>query len=493
MELLKSTAIEQQVDPLHILNFVERLKREKIHIHSFLLLRHDKVIAQGGFSPYRTDCRHMLFSLSKSFTSMAAGFAVQEGLLSVEDKVLSFFPDVLKGRPCENMEKMRVKHLLTMNTGHDREPFFLLPQREYDWAYEFLTSYVAFEPGTHFLYNTTATYMLSVIITKVTGEKVFDYLKPRLFEPLGFDRDIWWEESPQGYTAGGVGLNLSAEDIARFGLFLLHKGNVDGVQLLRKEWFEEAVYPWSDNSSNDQPDWKQGYGYQLWRCVPDKAYRADGAFGQYCVVCPEQKLVLALTGGYPQMQRVLTALWEEILYRLDEPADSGKAEILQGRLEEELKSLVLPAYFEEEGKGEEITIPEYILGRKYTLSPNQFHIESLRFERLEEGYGISLQIGGNTSTFCLSDKEWTKGELNLQSDKLLTREKAWVLHHGLFEKISVKGTSCEDGLCFDMIFTETPFCDTWNISWHKDWISLHIKRDQSFMEVEIQAFGVLCN
>lgn len=490
MDLIKSTAVTEHVNPGHILNFIERLERQKIHIHSFLLLRRDKVIARGGCAPYRPDKRHMLFSLSKSFTSAAIGFAVQEGQLSVEDKVLSFFPEVLKGKPCENMEKMKIKHLLTMNTGHDKEPFFLLPGKEYDWAYEFLTSYIALEPGTHFLYNTTATYMLSVILTKVTKKTVFEYLKPRLFEPLGFSEDIWWEESPQGYTAGGVGLNLSTEDIARFGTFLLHKGNINGVQLLNKEWFEEAVHPWSDNSSNDQPDWKEGYGYQLWRCVPDNVFRADGAFGQYCVVCPDQELVLSLTGGYPRMQRVLTALWEEILYRLEEPFNPEDVKEKQEELERKLESLVLPAYFEEEGRKAELFIPEHVLNKNYTLSSNLYQIENLCIEKAEGEYQITLTIGGNISTFSLSSGEWKEGELNLSAQKQLTEEKAWTIYEGMYEKIGVKAAADKEGLYFEMVYTETPFCDIWNIRWHNNFIEVHINRDQGFKETEINTLGI---
>src|SRR5262249_2559045 len=171
------------------------------------------------------------------------------------------------------------------------------------WTKKFLAHPVPFKPGTHFLYNSPATYMLSAIVQKVTGMTVLDYLRPRLFEPLGFENPTW-VASPQGISAGAYGLFARTEEIARFGQLYLQKGMWDGRQLIPAAWVEVATAPKSD--------WDQGYGYQFWRSRHN-SYRGDGAFGQYCLVIPELDAVVAITSGVLDMQRVLNLVWEKLL------------------------------------------------------------------------------------------------------------------------------------------------------------------------------------
>ena len=215
-----------QVDSQGIIQFLDDMKTRKLHIHKLMILRHGKVLVKTAFDPWSTEDLHMLFSLSKSFTSTAVGFAVQEGLLSVSDRLIDFFPELLTNTPCENMQKLTVKHLLTMNTGHDAEPRYSGD----NWESIFIRSYIVEEPGTHFLYNTSGTFMLSAIVQKVTGKKTLDYLKEKLFTPLGMSMDAWAEESPSGVFTGGVGLNVRIEDIAKLGQFYLQKGKWNGKQ-----------------------------------------------------------------------------------------------------------------------------------------------------------------------------------------------------------------------------------------------------------------------
>jgi CubicO group peptidase (beta-lactamase class C family) len=249
-----------------------------------------------------------LYSLSKSFTSTAVGLAVAEGKLSVDDEVLKFFPDDAPADPSANLKSMRVSDLLRMNTGHQAEP----PRKPDEvWTKVFLAHPVPFKPGTHFLYNTSATYMQSAIVQKVTGQTVLDYLTPRLFEPLGIDGPTW-EKSPQGISTGGYGLSVRTEDIAKFGQLYLQKGKWQGKQLVPEAWIDAATARQTSNGSNPNSDWDQGYGYQFWRCRHG-AYRGDGAFGQYCVVLPEQDAVIAITSGLRDMQAVLNLVWDKLL------------------------------------------------------------------------------------------------------------------------------------------------------------------------------------
>ncbi len=203
---------------------------------------------------------------------------------------------------------MRVRHLLSMSTGHAEDTTrYLREEKDGNWVKAFLAQPVEYEPGTHFLYNSGATYMLSAIVQKLSGLKVVDYLRPRLFEPLGIENPRW-ETWPQGINTGGWGLNINTEDIARFGQLYLQSGMWHGQRLVPAAWIEEATARQVSNGSNPDSDWEQGYGYQFWRCRHN-AYRGDGAFGQYCLVMPDQDAVLAITSGVSDMQAVLNVIW----------------------------------------------------------------------------------------------------------------------------------------------------------------------------------------
>jgi hypothetical protein len=229
--------------------------------------------------------------------------------MSLDDEVLKFFPDDVPAESSPNLKAMRVRDLLRMATGNQTEAPVLTENGP--WTRTFLAHPVPFKPGTHFLYNSPATYMLSAIVQKVTGMTVLDYLKPRLFEPLGIDNPSW-VLSPQGISAGAYGLSLRTEDIARFGQLYLQKGKWKGRQLVPSGWIEEATARQTSNGSSPKSDWDQGYGYQFWRSRHN-TYRGDGAFGQYCMIIPEFDAVVVITSGVRDMQSVMNLVWDKLL------------------------------------------------------------------------------------------------------------------------------------------------------------------------------------
>lgn len=336
--LPRSTPEEQGISSSAVRAFVEAAD-EKIHtLHSFMLVRYGHVIAEGWWAPEAAEKRHVMWSLSKSFNATAVGLAAAEGKLSLEDPVLKFFPKEAPSEPNEHLKAMRVRDLLTMSGGHDGEPkidFAAGPTLQGFFAHP-----VTHQPGTWFRYNTPGSYMLSAIVTKATGQTVLDYLKPRLFEPLGIDQPEWGVTS-EGYSLGGYGLSIRTEDVARFGQLYLQKGKWQGKQLLSEKWVEEATARQVDNSkapSARTVDWQQGYGFQFWRCQHN-AYRGDGRDGQICLVLPEQDAVVAITAQTSQMQTELDLVWEKLLPAFQAqalPADVAE----QGKLKQVLGSLV---------------------------------------------------------------------------------------------------------------------------------------------------------
>ncbi|QDT39885.1 serine hydrolase domain-containing protein [Stratiformator vulcanicus] len=334
--LPRSSPESQGISSEAILEFVNAADQQVDQMHSFMLVRHGRVVAEGWWAPEAADKPHILWSLSKSFTSMAVGLAVEEGKLSIDDKVLSFFPDEAPDDPSANLKAMTVRDLLTMATGHDPIPHM---EPDDQWVEKFLATPVVKQPGSDFLYSTPGTFMLSAIVQKVTGETVNDYLKPRLFTPLGI-KDPRWDKNPQGITIGGYGLYICTEDIAAFGQFLLQGGKWNGKQLVPEEWVAKATSLQIDNPDgphSGNADWRQGYGFQFWQCRHN-AFRGDGRDGQICLVLPEHDAVIAITAKTSQMQLQLDLIWKHLLPAFkDSPLPEDKTS--HARLKSKLKML----------------------------------------------------------------------------------------------------------------------------------------------------------
>ncbi|HEY5748075.1 MAG TPA: serine hydrolase [Chryseolinea sp.] len=373
-----------------ILNFIEAAEKErKDELHSFVLLRHGQIAAQGWWNPFNPDSPHMLFSLSKSFTSTAIGMAQAEGLLNINDKVTSFFPDETPKDPSKNLQAMRIRDLLTMNTGHNDDATGRMQQDSTNWVKGFLSLPVEHKPGTHFVYNSAATYMLSAIIQKTSGKTLLEYLTPRLFEPLDIEHPTW-DTSPSGINIGGWGLKVRTKDIAQLGQLYLQKGMWQGKQLIPTAWVEEATKKQTSNGSNPDSDWEQGYGYQFWRCRHD-LYRGDGAFGQYCIVFPKQDAVLAITSGTADMGAIMNLVWDHLLPALSEKPVTENKEAFAA-LQTKLKSLSLSTI-----KGEP-TSPkmETVSNEPYTLEPNQEGISNMTFQLKANDPSLTLTVKNKT-------------------------------------------------------------------------------------------------
>jgi CubicO group peptidase (beta-lactamase class C family) len=378
--LPRSTPEEQGVSSSLLLEFVNALDTQIDGMHSMMIVRHGHVIAQGWWEPYGPEHNHVLYSLSKSFTSTAVGFAVAEGKLSIDDEVIKFFPEDTPANPSNNLKAMRVRDLLTMSTGHQDEPPISPDEMS---AKSFLAHPVPHLPGTHFKYNTAATFMLSAIVQKVTGQTVLDYLRPRLFQPLGIERPVW-ETNFQGISLGGYGLRVRTEDIAKFGQLYLQNGRWQGKQLLPAAWIQMATSKQVSNGSNPESDWNQGYGFQFWRCRHN-AYRGDGAFGQFCLVMPDQDAVIAITSGTGNMQAVLNVIWDKFL-----PACRQKKlrpdRVSQGELGKRLANLRVPPV-----RGAKTSaLAAEILNCRYVFPANDQKLGSVSVQSTDNGQNITL-------------------------------------------------------------------------------------------------------
>lgn len=451
--LPRSIPAKQSVSAKAILDFVHALEREEIEVHSFILLRHGHVIAEGTWSPYHSEDPHILNSLSKSFTSTAIGFAVMEGKLSVDDTVISFFPEYVTEDIAKNMAHLKVRHLLSMATGHKEDTTSFITEEE-DWVKAFLNLPIDYEPGTHFLYNTGATYMLSAILTKVTGIKLLDYLEPRLFEPLGMS-DITTTTCPKGIHFGGAGMKVKIEDIAKFGLLYLQKGKWEGKQILSEQWIEEATKKQISNGEGDN-DWAQGYGYQFWRCRHD-AYRGDGAFGQYCVVLPEQDAVLAVTSGVMEMSMILDIAWKHLL-----PGLAKNIEVDENYEKELASKLATLAYEPPNAHG----ISSHRLKwseKRFEAQTNSADITAFSFNFADEHDQLTIWDGAGEHHIKIGHGKWVESTSRLVGKRV---------------KVAVSGT-WKSRYQYELTvrLLGTPFCDTWTCDFINQAVRITVSRN----------------
>jgi CubicO group peptidase (beta-lactamase class C family) len=462
--LPRSAQEAQGIPSSAILAFVRAAEDELDALHSLMLVRHGHVVAEGWWEPYAPEHPHMLFSLSKSFTSTAVGLAVAEGRLSVDDPVLAFFPEDAPAEISDNLAAMRVRHLLSMVTGHAEDTtMFLRQSADGNWVRAFLARPVEHQPGRHFLYNTGASYVLSAIVQKLTSMTLLEYLQPRLFEPLGIEGPTW-ETCPRGINTGGFGLSVKTQDIARFGQLYLQEGAWQGQQILPAAWVREATTRQVDNAPSDTPEWEQGYGYQFWRCRHN-VYRGDGAFGQFCIVMPDQDAVLAITSGVGNMQAVLNRVWEHLLPAMGPtalPPDSTGQEALQLKL----SSLALtPA------QGAATSPLAARASARYILEPNEPEVESIAFDFGQDKTVVTVRDTHGERRIVCGSGDWVKGTT--------------IDERGQPQKVAASGAwTAEDTYTIKVCLYERPFCPTITCHFCEGQLTYTFKANVSFGPLE---------
>jgi CubicO group peptidase (beta-lactamase class C family) len=444
--LPRSTPEAQGLSSDGVLKLVNALDAGVNEIHSLVLVRHGQVVAEGFWAPYSVDDVQVLYSGSKSFNATAVGMLADAGRLSVEDLVLSKFPELAPAQPAANMQSMRIKDLLTMSTGHAADTINTLRKAPNgEWTRAFLATEVQSAPGTKFVYNSGAAYLLSAIVQKVSGQTVDAFLGPRLFEPLGIQKHLWGL-SPEGVNLGDGGLSVRTEDFAKFGLLYLQGGSWNGEQLISQEWVTDATKLEVATGNNDG-NWNYGYGYQFWRSPV--GFRADGSLGQFAFVLPDQDMVLAITagtrndGGTDNLMKLVFAN----LPPVQADALPENASSLQ-TLRDELAQLALPL---PTGTASS-PMAAGVSGSRYVVSG----------DNAQEIAAVSFDFATATPTLTFEDKagphaipvgigSWIRGRTGF-------RRHINELYDTPEQGIAAQGAwSAEDTFTARMVFTETPY------------------------------------
>jgi CubicO group peptidase (beta-lactamase class C family) len=406
-DVLRSTPVEQGVDPAAVLAFLDAVETDPaVELHSLMVLRHGRVVAEGWWAPHTPERTRLLYSLSKSFTSTALAFAISEGLVQLDDTAISHFPEFGDQITDPRSRAITLRDLASMAAGHDHD---MWPEARALDPEEPVRGFLRLPPdrppGTLFAYSQPCTYTLAAIIQRRAGMRLSDYLSPRLFEPLGIG-EVGWQCWPPGRELGFSGLFARTEDVAKLGQLFLQRGRWGERQLVPEGYVDEATSRRVANPAEENLDWRQGYGYQFW--MSRHGFRGDGAFGQFCLVLPEQDSVVAMTGGTEAMQAVLDHVWDRLLPGL------GASEVVEGAqedLEQRLRNLSLaPAGgLQAPASWEDWASARFVVGSG-SDDDSASGLTSVAVARTDRGLQVTIEEPDDTLTFEAGVGDWAVSE-----------------------------------------------------------------------------------
>lgn len=425
------------VNPQAVIDFLDDVAAHNLELHDIMLARGGKVVVEGAWWPYRRDRLHMLHSATKSFAVSGAAIAIDEGRFGLDDKVISFFPDELPAKVSDNLAEMRVRDLLSMESGHEFEiSGSAWRPIKTSWVAEFLKVPVVHKPGTTFVYSSAVSFMISAIVTKTTGQTLRDYMEPRFFAPLGI-RGISWDLSPGGISPGGNGLSTHISDLLKLGMLYNQKGMWNGRRILSAEWVEAASAPQVASGE---------YGYQWW-VGPNDAYYALGLFGQLSIVFPHHDTVLALFSAADFSARLLPHVWKHFPAALEPGPRRGGDRTLTRRLAD---ARVLPPL-----KPGLSRLAEKISGRTFRAAPNSEGIETIALHFDDDRCRFTMRDARGDHQVIVGLRDWIEGQTTITGNKL---------HHQYqpASMVVVAGGAWIDPGTFEMTwqFVETVFRDT---------------------------------
>lgn len=411
----------------------------RLEIHS-----RGKVAVRLAVPPYSCGDKQQLYSLSKTFTSTAVGMLQDDGLISVEDKMTDIFPDKMPENISENLASMRLKHLLSMNTGHESCVMWKIKDSD-DIVRDFFAQEVPYAPGTHFAYNSAATYILSCVVSRVTGMTLFDFLSERLFLPLGIE-GVFWDTYSDGNLQGGIGLHASVDDITKLGVMYLNKGVYNGKRILSEAWIDKATSFVSDNSGNGNPDWTAGYGYQIWR-NSRYGFRADGARGQLCLVLNKLDAVVCVQSVAEDFQKLIDDLFvlAENLYG-------------NGTDTKELESVV-DTFYGAQPHGE---LNDVHFGKIFTCEKNKQGITRVMFEK-DENKTVTVKFSDGSRWQSIKSG-FGKYEKSVIYAKELKPMLVGLANADRTERLCTAScyTAEDNRLSLHIRYTDTPQTDDWD-------------------------------
>ncbi len=351
-----------------ILNFLERIDAERINMHGFLLVRRNQIAAEGYWAPWSATRKHRMYSISKSFVALAVGLLIDEGRLTLHDRVANYFPDKVPATLHPWLATSTVHDLLTMATAHSSTSY---TRDDPDWVWTFFNRPPSHPPGTLFAYDTAATVVLTAIVEHLAQMPFLDYMRPRFLNRIGFSADAWCIRTPEGGSWGGSGVICTLRDLAKVALTCMNGGRWGDEQLLPAAYLRAATAKQIDNAIRGN----HGYGYQIWR-ERENGFSFRGMGSQFAICLPDRDFLftcIADTQGAPAGSAIPDVMWEELYPHLVDaplPADHGTHAALTEKIEQ-LAVLPLPGCSDARAAAE-------VSGIWYTLAANPMGITRTR-------------------------------------------------------------------------------------------------------------------
>lgn len=461
----------QGISSARIAAFLKDLAlHESIDIHQIMLVRNGKVICECGFAPYPAGMWHASYSMCKSITGMAIGMLIAEGKLKLGDKVIDVFHTRKNLFNIFRLKDVTVENLLDMTSCVSFNETGIVSGN--DWVRGYLESGLAGVPGRDFEYNSMNTYMLSAMVTEITGESLMEYLRPRLWEPMGIRR-IFWETCPKGITKGGWGLFICPEDAAKLGMLYLQNGNWKGEQLVPEEWVRTSSTLHMETPSEMS---SHGYGYQMWMGGREGSFNYNGMLGQDVLAYRDLNMVVVTNAGSKELFQncVLLGIVKKYFEGDYNPPS---------RLPDDLRSQIMLQHVIEEMEGRRTGLPVIEKGGwekrkavyiRSTLRQNRIHyLDGKTYEMEEKHVGLMplmMQVFHNNFTDGIGKIGFTaagnrlfihlfEGEEEISLEIGFVKARRHVSFHGDIYRLGVKGefSTDEDGrmvLKIDFAFLE---------------------------------------
>ena len=430
---------EEGLNSARILKFIERLKERKTNLHSFMMVRNGKILTEAYYKPFDKDFMHRLYSSSKTYVSIAIGMLIGEGKIRLEDRISDLMPDLVQIEQHKWMQECTVEDALKMSVPMLTDTYFALDYKEWAWTFfNHPTRSKALKPaGTVFDYNTSGSFILDVLVEKITGKPFLEYMRP-VFDKIGVSKDIWCVKSPDGYSWGGSGVVCTLRDFAKFGELLLNMGEYKGEQLIPRWYMEKATRKQISNIKENHFTIRheQGYGYQIW--ITKHGFAMLGMGSQMAFCFPEKEFLFVCQGDTQcgndtEGDYIYEQLVHEVYeYLQDETLPVG---LEYDTLQNELKELKLNVdygkahmSFEKEIDGVRYALEENPMGWKWFQFDFEGETGKLTYENtrgvkqinfgcnsLLEGtfpetsfYDKQVETPSNRELDCMSDLSWTE-------------------------------------------------------------------------------------
>ncbi|PKM63385.1 MAG: hypothetical protein CVU97_00150 [Firmicutes bacterium HGW-Firmicutes-21] len=378
-----------------ICDFINGCYQNGTNIRTFGIVRDNNLLAAAAIEPYSFSDKVLVYSLSKSFTSVCVGIAQSEGLLNIDERIIDIFPDKCPAVISENLSKMRIKDCLCMTSGHSVCCMNTITFTS-DPIKSFLSQPVEHTPGTTFVYSTAATYICGSVIERRSGMLLIDYLYEKVLQKMDIEKPLWMR-CADGSCKGGTGLIISGEDVTKFGIMLRDGGVFGGKRIVPEEWIKTASSIHSRAPENGTPDWTAGYGYQFWMNARE-GYRGDGAYGQLCMILPKRNMVFTMLCESVNMQKEV-----ELVYSLlddIEKADNSRLD----ELTELTKTLYKPQ-----------KCLSSLQKTCFKLEKNIAAINTVTLERCEDSLTITLDCEYGTEKIVCGNGYYIKNSVFLQN------------------------------------------------------------------------------